>query len=137
MSAMVDCGHTLEWTGPTVERVLSNGKRVFALSFRRWLVGQAHKPGASVAGLALQHGINANQLRRWMVVDEHVRTGGQPVALLPVMIESNSAAPVAAPAPRPADGAIDIELAGARVRVRGHVEEDSLRCVLRALRSLA
>lgn len=130
---MLDCGHTLEWTGPTVERVLSNGKRVFALAFRRWLVEQARQPGASVAGLALKHGINANQLRRWMDVDGQLRMPEQSVALLPVTVESNAAAV----APRPTSGTIDIEIDGARVRLRGQVDEDSLRCVLKALRSSA
>jgi transposase len=63
---MLNSGHTPDWTGPTVERVMSNGERVFALAFRRWLVEQARQPGASVEGLGLRHGINANQLRRWM-----------------------------------------------------------------------
>lgn len=130
---MLDCGHTLEWTGPTVERVLSNGKRVFALAFRRWLVEQARQPGASVAGLALKHGINANQLRRWMDVDGQLRMPEQSVALLPVTVESNAAAV----APRPTSETIDIEIDGARVRLRGQVDEDSLRCVLKALRSSA
>ena len=87
---MLDCGHPTEWTGPTVERVLSNGKRVFAFAFRRWLVGQASQPGASVAGLALRHGINANQLRRWMAV-KHRLAAGEGVALLPVTIEATPA----------------------------------------------
>ena len=66
VSAMLNSGHTPDWTGPTVERVMSNGERVFALAFRRWLVEQARQPGASVEGQGLRHGINANQLRRWM-----------------------------------------------------------------------
>jgi hypothetical protein len=46
--------------------------------------------------------------------------------------------PLAVAAPtRPTNGTIEIELAGARVRVRGHVDEDGLRCVLQALRALA
>ena len=87
---MLNCGHTPEWTGPTVERVLSNGKRIFAFAFRRWLVGQARQPGTSVAGLALRHGINANQLRRWMAV-KHRLAAGEGVALLPVTIEATPA----------------------------------------------
>jgi hypothetical protein len=66
---MLSSGHTPDWTSPTVERVMSNGKRIFVLAFRRWLVEQARQPSASVAGLGLRHGINANQLCRWMLVD--------------------------------------------------------------------
>jgi hypothetical protein len=43
---MLDCGNTLGWTGPTVERVLSKGKRVFALAFRRWFVEQVRRPAS-------------------------------------------------------------------------------------------
>ena len=133
---MLDCGHTPEWTGPTVERVLSNGKRIFAFAFRRWLVEQARQPGASVAALALRHGINANQLRRWMTV-EHKPTGGEGVALLPVTIEAAPLLPAAssvtaAPA-APASGPIEIEVFGARLRLHGEVDAQRLRVVLDAL----
>jgi hypothetical protein len=40
-TAMLNRGHTPEWTDQRVERVMSNGKRIFALAFRRWLVEQA------------------------------------------------------------------------------------------------
>ena len=80
--------------GPTVERVLSNGKRVFAFAFRRWLVGQARQSGASVATLALRHSINANQLRRWMAVDQKLAASAS-VTLLPVTIEAVPVLPAA------------------------------------------
>ena len=140
---MLDCGHTPEWTGPTVERVLSNGKRVFAFAFRRWLVGQARQPGASVAALALRHGINANQLRRWMAVEQKLGTGagagtGTGVALLPVTIEAIPVLPVAAASSAAApsalpSGPIEIEVFGARLRLHGEVDAQRLRVVLDAL----
>jgi transposase len=60
--------------------------------------------------------------------------------LLPVSIES---APVerpctpSTPSARPSGGTIEIEIGNARVRLRGGVDEASLRMVLTALRSLA
>jgi len=81
----------------------------------------------------LKHGINANQLRRWMDVDGQLRIAEPSVALLPVTVESNGPTVAA----RPAGGTIDIEINGARVRLRGQVDEDSLRCVLKALRGSA
>ena len=53
---MQDSGHTPEWNGPTVERVMRNGKRIYVSAFKAWLVEQALKPEVSVAGLALRHG---------------------------------------------------------------------------------
>ena len=133
---MLDYGHTPEWTGPTVERVLSNGKRVFAFAFRRWLVGQARQSGASVAGLALRHGINANQLRRWMAVEQKLGTGTG-VALLPVTIEAAPALPTTAALPAattaPPSGPIEIEVFGARLKLHGEVDAQRLRVVLDAL----
>ena len=132
---MLDSGHTPEWSGPTVERVLSNGKRIFAFAFRRWLVEQARQPGASVAALALRHGINANQLRRWMTV-EHKLARGEGVALLPVTIEAAPAppaVPLAVAAPAAPSGPIEIEVFGARLKLHGEVDAQRLRVVLDAL----
>ena len=67
---MQDSGHTPELTGQTVERLMRNSKRIFTSAFKAWLVEQAGKPATSVAGLALRHGVNANQLRRWMRLAE-------------------------------------------------------------------
>ena len=76
---------------------MSNGKRVFALAFRRWLVDQARQPGASVAGVGLRHGINANQLRRWMLVYHELDQGGAGgVALLAVTVKDRQVLPLVA-----------------------------------------
>jgi transposase len=34
---MQDCGHTPEWTGPVVERVMRNGKRIYDSGFKFWV----------------------------------------------------------------------------------------------------
>jgi transposase len=132
---MLNSGHTPDWTGPTVERVMTNGKRIFALAFRRWLVEQTRQPGASVAGLALRHGINANQLRRWMSVDHKLAHGNNEVALLAVNVEDPPAAPmVTVPAlPPPPPGHIELEVFGARLKLHGEVDGLRLRVVLDAL----
>ncbi len=49
-----------------VIRVRSNGKRDFDPRDKRQLVEACLRPGASVAGMALKAGINANQLRKWI-----------------------------------------------------------------------
>lgn len=115
---------------------MSNGKRIFALAFRRWLVEQARKPGASVAGLALRHGINANQLRRWMSVDHKLAAVAPGVALLPVTVEAEATTEVVVPQPPPAAmaaGLIELEVFGARLKLHGEVDGQRLRVVLDAL----
>lgn len=122
-------------------------RRVHSDEFKRKVVELSLAPGASVAAIALEHGINANLLFGWRKAylksrsDARAdRTGGPvPATLLPVEVVGASV-PVAAPsAPthrsRVPSGSIEIEVAGARVRVRGSVDEASLRSVLAALRS--
>lgn len=41
-------------------------RRTHSEDFKQALVAACGEPGASVAGVALANGINANQLRRWM-----------------------------------------------------------------------
>ena len=111
---------------------MRNGKRIYATAFKAWLVEQAGKPGVSAAGLAMKHGVNANQLRRWMRL-QYLRCAPPLPALLPVTVSQLPAGSVAMPAPVPAS-VIEIEVAGATVRVPATVDEQHLRTVLRALR---
>jgi transposase len=132
---MQDSGHTPEWTGQTVERLMRNGKRIFTSAFKAWLVEQAGKPATSVAGLALRHGVNANQLRRWMRLAEQYVTERAPV-LLPVYIQQAQVpATPTVPASSAAAAPIEIELVGAVVRVYEGVDARQLRIVLEALRT--
>lgn len=132
---MLNSGHTLEWSGPTIEFTRRNGKRVFARAFKSWLVERATQPGVSVAGLALSHGINANQLRRWMKLAA-ARTEGA-VQLLPVRIEAARPTPAYTPPSDEQPGVIEVEIHGARVRLHGAVRAEQLRTVLAALAARA
>lgn len=115
-------------------------------AFKRKVVELSLAPGASVAAIALEHGINANLLFGWrksyLKVHADTRAGRQctpaPGTLLPVEVVASPAPAVAPAAPTNrggnVPGSIEIEVAGARVRVRGVVDEASLRSVLAALR---
>lgn len=133
---MQDSGHTSAWTGQAVERTKSNGKRVFATAFKRWIVEEARRPGASVAGLAMQHGVNANQLHRWMRLpqwrSEAPASPALPV-LLRVEIQAEPAHVTAAPITA-MPVTVEVELGGAVVRVMPGVDGATLRMVLAALR---
>jgi transposase len=135
---MQDSGHNTEWRGERVEAVKANGKRVFATDFKVWLVAQANTPGVSVAALAMRHEINANQLRRWMRL-ERLAQAAQAPAVLPVVIAQpasglgRGAATVQTAAPMRAP--IEIEIAGAVVRVHEGAQAATLRVVLQALRA--
>lgn len=123
-------------------------RRDHSAALKRELIERSLQPGASVSGIALDSGINANLLFKWR--REHLRANGRALAsstptatpvLLPVTIESPAPEVTAVPtAPPPTSrtntGSIEIEIGGARVRLRGTIDETSVRVVLRALRGL-
>lgn len=131
---MQDSGHTPEWSGPKVERTLRNGKHIYFSAFKTWLVEQASRPGASVAGLALRNGVNANLLRHWMKLG-HLLQPSTPT-LLPVTVLAQPCAEVVATTlSQPPTGTVEIELCGAVIRLSGQVDAAQLRTVLAALRA--
>src|SRR3982751_171261 len=125
LSSGPNTGTALEGEGRTVERVLSNGKRVFAHAFKLALVRRCLEPGASVSGLALEHGVNANLLRKW--IDKHRRAVASATipALLPVTVRAESASmlPTSGPSPLAVvpSGEIEIEVFGARLKLHGQI----------------
>ena len=63
---------------PEVVSVLRNGRRRYDPASKQRLVEACLQSGVSVARLALQHGVNANLLRKW--VAEHQRQRGNGAA---------------------------------------------------------
>ena len=135
---MQDSGHNTEWSGERVEGVKANGRRIFSTAFKVWLVAQAKQPGVSVAALAMRYEINANQLRRWMGL-EHLAQPDQVPAVLPVTVMPHAhrveRAGAAVQAAAPARAPIEVEIAGAIVRVHADADAVALRMVLQALRA--
>ena len=115
-------------------------RRDHSPELKRELVARSLVPGASVAAIALEAGINANLLFTWrrahLEAMKGTATSAQAV-LLPVEVQSTGAPKVASTGRATATGTIEVELNGARLRVRGMPDEDALRCVLQALRALA
>lgn len=62
---------------------------------KRELIEAALRPGVSVAGLALRHGINANLLRTWMRQHQQREAGATSVALPAAFIPVVPARPTA------------------------------------------
>jgi len=114
---------------------------------RRWPVGekcriveQTLKPGASVARVALAHGVNANQVFSWR---RQYRQGllsqrdAEPVKLLPVHVSEAQASKVNRSGSRqitaPIVGTIQVEFPKGHVCVSGRVDGEALRMVLEHL----
>lgn len=128
---MTNSGHRqTEWEGgQRVACVLSNGKRRYTPQFKAWMIEQCHRPGVSLAGLALANGLNANLLRKWVVKRKTAMPLPTQAELLPVRIEPTR---VAAP-PERDGGFIEVEIGGARVKLHGQVHAEQLRMVFAAL----
>lgn len=123
---------------PVRVRVNRTGRRTYSREYKLEVVQECSDRGASVAGVALSHGINANLVRRWVVQHRAGRLGAVPL-MLPVTVAASGVSSAATYAVPPQDscgtraGLIEIELDCARVRVRGAVDDAALRTVLDVL----
>jgi transposase len=101
------------------------------------------EPGASVAGVALANGVNANQLFRWKRQYEHgelkPRGSKAATALVPVTIAAEPEAPKLAESSTPAvvpssAGSVTIEFPGrALLSIEGAADPAVIRAVLESL----
>jgi transposase len=129
-------------------RPLTSSQRIrrdHSPELKRELVERCSRPGASVSAIALEAGINANLLFAWRRAHRAAIAASDPAAatptLLPVTIqepiETVTSSTTNAPAARTVNGTIEIDIGRSRLRVRGAVDEDSLRCALQTLHALA
>lgn len=85
---MIDCDDQML----VVRRVLRNGRRRYDPASKALLVAACLEPGVSVSRLALDNGINANLLRKW--IKEAKEAGPErrpsPSAFVPVVAEDCS-----------------------------------------------
>ncbi|WP_069353802.1 IS66-like element accessory protein TnpA [Burkholderia cenocepacia] len=75
-----------------VTHVSPNGKRSFDPDGKRRLVEACLQPGASLSGLALKAGVNANQLRKW--VEMYRKASATPASPKPMEAEASAFVPV-------------------------------------------
>ena len=101
------------------------------------IVEETLEAGASVARVAREHGINANQVFYWRKQYREGRFGkSRPGNLLPVTVSEippNRAGRVRGASSQDISGTMEIELSKGQVRVTGSVEPEALRIVLEYL----
>jgi transposase len=131
---MVDTKHKPHRQGERDGQAL---RRHHSVAFKRRVIEQTLVPGASVARIALDNGVNANLLFKWR--RQHVRaTRTTSSLLLPVTVSApprREDAPPATPAARmaAASGAIEVQLPAGRIRIKGAIDLPALRVVLQML----
>jgi transposase len=117
-------------------------RRRYDPAFKRALVAQTQAPGASVARIAREHGINANQLFKWrrqLLLGAGPRAPAEPsVSLVPVTLVAEepgttTGAGAAAVGAAP-EGRMEVVLAGGTVRIHGAADVATLQAVLASLR---
>ena len=108
---------------------------------RRRVVEETLEAGASVARVALKHGVNANQVFQWRRLYRDGKLGVPPegaMELLPVSVAEDEEIPKPEPTEVASSrlGAIHIELPGeVRISLEGSVDQDLVRTVLKSLRA--
>lgn len=100
--------------------------------FKRAIVEETLRPGASVALIARQHGINANQVFHWRKLYRGGQLGDASSAMLPVTIEPEATADRSNSTQ--ASGSLLIESGRLRLRIEGRPDAETLRVVLAELR---
>jgi len=88
-------------------------------------------PGASVAVIARNHGVNANQVFHWRKLYREGQLDVKPSALLPVCVTEVFETPHTPTAPQA--GSILIELGRARVHIEGAADPETVRAILEQL----
>jgi transposase len=117
----------------TVKAATTRGPyKQHTLAFKQELVEASQRPGASVARIARENGINANQLYLWRKTYREGKLGKSSSVLLPVKVEHRNATDRSIAA-QPT-GCVLIEADGLRLHIEGQPDPETLRIILAALR---
>ena len=117
-------------------------RRRYPVEYKRQVVQESMSAGASIARVALAHGINANQLHNWRW--QYRRGDFGPISQGPLLLPVQIAAPPVSGARQPAkiiDGqdrsaisGVELIFPAARVVIHGAADLPTLRCLIQALR---
>ena len=99
---------------------------------RRWdprekarITAESFEPGANISAVARRHGVSVGLLHYWRRTVRD-RGGLEAISFVPLQVDDGE---------RPEKSALEIEIGGARVHVRGMVDTGVLRTVFDALRA--
>lgn len=114
-------------------------RRSFTDEFRRQVVAETERPGASIAGIALAHRINANVVHKWRqrLLGQSRQTAQDldREALIPIAVVAEAPMPIERDqGVAQTSGSLRIDLPRAKIEVIGRVDLDALQAVLAILR---
>lgn len=115
----------------------SNGRCVYDKAAKRELVRRCLQPGVSLARTAMEHGVNANLLRKWVVLQTGTRPPRHralvpslpPAPLLAVTTDRSRTLGTSTNA----EGYLELVIAGGTIRVHGRVDAQALSIALDCL----
>ena len=129
--------------GSAVVRIEQPKRQRRSIAEKRRIVELAMQPGASIARIAREHGVNANMVHYWRKLYREGRLGESKtnsVRLLPVSVSEAAVAAVVEPlqnlSPSPSTaypGSIYIEFAKIHLRIEAGADAALLRVVLESL----
>ena len=122
-----------------VVRLKDGGTRQFrSKQERRQIVEETLKPGASVALVAREHDVNANQVFKWRRQYRQGRLEVDSVGATLLPVKVSDVVPTVKPKTRRKIGRrtlgiIDVDLGHARVRIEGAADPDCVRATIEGL----
>jgi transposase len=119
--------------------VIRQVRRRWPVEQKRRIVEATYAPGASIAQVAREHGVNANQLHSWRRLYQAGRFEAQSPAatLLPVRMIEEPTRVIAQPAAKPrrthTAGLLELDTPRGRLHIQGAIDPCTLRIVLESL----
>ena len=93
-------------------------RRFYSPEFKLHAVGECGQVGASIAAVALKHGVNANIVHRWLREHSQARLAVQPLAFMPVTLTAQAISPSPqSELPTPPDIRIEVQRANTTIVV--------------------
>jgi transposase len=111
-------------------------RRTWPAEVKARIVAESYAPGATACAVARRHGLSPQQLFAWRRETRGQAVDGGLPPFVPILLEPGLGA---APPPAPVRAApmVEIEVAGAVIRVRRGADARTLAAVLRAVKSSA
>ena len=101
-------------------------RRFYSREFKLQAVGECGQAGASIAAVALKHGVNANIVHRWLREHSQGTLAVQQLAFMPVTLTAQpTSPPPQSELPTPPDIRIEVKRASTTIVVNWPLQESA------------